>query len=86
MWTPQKKAKCLARFIETKSDTQVQRNFRTLYGREPPPRSTIRVWYRSFMETDSVLSINKGRVAHLLQMSTLHLGIIRNPPKNFILI
>ncbi|GBL70816.1 hypothetical protein AVEN_176180-1 [Araneus ventricosus] len=55
MWTPQEKVQCAASFIEIKSDTQVQRNFRTQYGREPPSRPTIRVWYTTFRETSSVL-------------------------------
>ncbi|XP_063240478.1 uncharacterized protein LOC134541176 [Bacillus rossius redtenbacheri] len=38
-----------------KSDTQVQRNFRTKYAREPPSRPTIREWHKKFMETGSVL-------------------------------
>ncbi|GBM54479.1 hypothetical protein AVEN_217164-1 [Araneus ventricosus] len=36
-------------------DTQVQQNFHTQYGKEPPSQPTIRAWYTSFMETDSVL-------------------------------
>ncbi|GBM12954.1 hypothetical protein AVEN_164007-1 [Araneus ventricosus] len=35
-WTPQKKAQCVALFIETKSDTQMQRHFWIQYGREQP--------------------------------------------------
>ncbi|MCQ7131119.1 DUF4817 domain-containing protein [Salmonella enterica] len=55
MATPQEKAQCVSWLIETKSDTQVQRNFRTKYGREPPSRPTIRAWHKKFMETGSVL-------------------------------
>ncbi|GBL97025.1 hypothetical protein AVEN_254079-1 [Araneus ventricosus] len=74
MWTPQEKAQCVAWFIETKSDTKVQRNFRNQYGREPPSRPTIPAWYMSFMETGSVLH-KQGVVTHLFQPPTLHLGI-----------
>lgn len=55
MTTPQEKAQCVAWFIETKSDTQVQRNYRTRYRKDPPARSTIRDWHRRFMDTGSVL-------------------------------
>uniref|UniRef100_A0A2L2YSL7 DUF4817 domain-containing protein n=1 Tax=Parasteatoda tepidariorum TaxID=114398 RepID=A0A2L2YSL7_PARTP len=55
MWTPQQKAQCVSWFIETKSDTQVQRNFRTNFQRDPPSRPSIRAWHTSFMSTGSVL-------------------------------
>ena len=41
-------------FIETKSETAVQRKFRTWYNRSPPSRPTIRAWYEKFMATGSV--------------------------------
>ncbi|GFS66285.1 DUF4817 domain-containing protein [Trichonephila clavipes] len=49
-----KKAQCVAWFIETKSDTQTQRNYRTTYEESPPSRSSIREWYHKFMTTGSV--------------------------------
>ena len=55
MTTPQEKAQCVSWFIETKSDTQVQRNYRTKYGKVPPSRGSIREWHKKFMETGSVL-------------------------------
>ena len=36
--TPQEKAQCVSWFIETKSDVQTQRNYRSKYGRDPPSR------------------------------------------------
>ena len=36
MTTPQEKAQCVSWFIETKSDVQTQRNYRSKYGRDPP--------------------------------------------------
>ena len=53
MATPQEKAQCVEWFIETRSDTQVQRNFRTRYGRNPPSRTSIRELYKRFNETGS---------------------------------
>ena len=50
----QEKAQCVEWFIETKSDTQVQRRFRTNYNRTPPSRTTIRAWYKKFKGTGSV--------------------------------
>src|SRR5207253_7428627 len=41
MATPQQKAQCVAWFIETKSDTQTQRNFRTKYGVDPPHQGRL---------------------------------------------
>ncbi|GBM35614.1 hypothetical protein AVEN_121055-1 [Araneus ventricosus] len=63
MWTSQEKTQCVAWFIDTKSDTQAQRNFRTQYGREPPSRPTLRAWHTSFME--------KGNVLHKQWRSTI---------------
>ena len=55
MVTPQEKAECVSRFIETKSDVQTQRRYRTKNGKDPPSRSSIRRWHKNFMETGSVM-------------------------------
>ena len=54
MTTPQEKAQCVFWFIETKSDVQTQRNYRSKYGRDPPSRPSIRLWHKKFMETGTV--------------------------------
>ena len=51
MTTAQEKAQCVSWFIETKSDVQTQRNYRSKYGRDPPSRPSIRLWHKKFMET-----------------------------------
>ena len=51
MTTPQEKAQCVSWFIETKSDVQTQRNYRSNYGRNPPSRPLIRLWHKKFMKT-----------------------------------
>ena len=43
MTTAQEKAQCVSRFIETKSDVQTQRNYRSKYGRDLPSRPSIRL-------------------------------------------
>ena len=43
MTTPQEKAQRVSWFIETKSDVQTQRNYRSKYGRDPPLRLSIRL-------------------------------------------
>ena len=55
MVTPQKKAQCVSWFIETKSDFQIQRRYRTKYEKDPPSSSSIRRWHKKFKETESVL-------------------------------
>ena len=55
MVTPQEKAQCVSWFIETKSDVQTQRRYRTKYRKNLPSRSSIRRWHKKFMETGSVL-------------------------------
>ena len=55
MTTAQEKAQCVSWFIETKSDVQTQRNYRSKYGRDPPSRPSIRLWHKKFMtQVDSV--------------------------------
>ena len=46
MTTPQEKAQCVSWFIETKSDVQTQRHYRSKYGRDPPSRPSIRLWHK----------------------------------------
>ena len=48
MATPQEKAQCVEWFIEMRSEMQVQRNFRTRFGRNTPLRTSIREWYKRF--------------------------------------
>ena len=57
MVIPQEKAQCVSWFIETKSDLQTQRRYRTKYGKDPPSRSSIHRWYKKFMKTGSVLNV-----------------------------
>ena len=38
MTTPQEKAQCVSWFIETKSNVQIQRNYRSKYERDAPLR------------------------------------------------
>ena len=54
MTTAQEKTQCVSWFIETKSDVQTQRNYRSKYGRDPPSRPSIRLWHKKFMETGTV--------------------------------
>ena len=60
MTTPQEKAQCVSWFIETKSDVQTQRNYRSKYGRDPPSRPSIRLWHKKFMETGTVFDTRKS--------------------------
>ena len=60
MTTPQKKAQCISWFIETKSDVQTQRNYRSKYGRDPPSRPSIRLWHKKFMETGTVFDTRRS--------------------------
>ena len=55
MVTPQEKAQCVSWFIETKSNVQTQRRYRTKNGKDPPSRSSIRRWHKKFVGTGSVL-------------------------------
>ena len=41
--TTQENAQYVSWFIETKSDVQTQRNYKSKYGRDPPPCPSIRL-------------------------------------------
>ena len=55
MATPQEKTQYVFWFIETKSDVQTQRKYRSKYGRDPLSRPSIYRWHKKFIETGSVL-------------------------------
>ena len=59
--TPQEKAQCVSWFIETKSDVQTQRKYRTKYERDPPSGPSIHRWHKKFIETGSVLDTVRNR-------------------------
>ena len=58
-------------FIETKSVFQTQRRYRTKYGKDPPPRSSIRRWHKKFMETGSVLDAVKSSLSSEIRCNML---------------
>ena len=58
--TAQEKAQCVSWFIETKSDVQTQQNYRSKYGRDPPSRTSIRLWHKKFMETGTVFDARRS--------------------------
>ena len=60
MTTLQEKAQCISWFIETKSDVQTQRNYRSKYGRDPPSRPSIRLWHKKFMEAGTVFDTRRS--------------------------
>ncbi|GBM74593.1 hypothetical protein AVEN_228046-1 [Araneus ventricosus] len=74
MWTPPEKAQCVACFIETKSDIQVQRTVgQSMEENHHPDRLSGLGIHHLWQQV--VFSINRGQVAHLFQTSTLHLDI-----------
>ena len=60
MTTPQEEAQCVSWFIETKSNVQTQRNYRSKYGRDPPSRPSICLWHKKFMETGTVFDTRRS--------------------------
>ena len=57
------KAQSASWFIETKSDVQTQQNYRTKYGRDQLPRSSMRLWHKKFMKTGT--EFDSGRSGRL---------------------
>ena len=60
MAASQEKAQCFSWLIETKSDVQTQRNYRSKYGRDSPSRRSIRLWQKKFMETGTVFDTRRS--------------------------
>ena len=60
MITAQGKTQCVSWFIETKSNVQTQRTYRSKYGRDPPSRPLIRLWHKKFMETGTVFDARRS--------------------------
>ena len=52
--TPQEKAQSVSWFIETKSDLETLQNYRTKYGRGPPPCSLFVYGTEIYIDRDSV--------------------------------
>ena len=71
MVTPQEEAQCVLWFIETKLDVQTQRRYKAKYGKDPPSRSSIRRWYKKFMETGSVLDAVRSSSSSEIRCSML---------------
>ena len=71
MTTSQEKAQRVSWFIETKSDVQTQRNYRSKYGRDPPSRLSIRLWHKKFMETQQCSIQEVGDQEHLKKTSSV---------------
>ena len=55
MLTTQQKAQCVLWYLESQSPTAVQRKFRNEVGQDPPHISSIKRWFKNFMETRSIL-------------------------------
>ena len=60
MTTTQENAQCVSWFIETKSDVQTQRNYRSKYGRNLPSRPSICLWHKKFMESGTVFDTKRS--------------------------
>ena len=83
MTTPQEKAQCVSWFIDTKSDVQTQRNYRSKYGRDPPSRRSIRLWHKKFMETGTVFDTRRsGRPRNHQNIKRVRQAFQRSPMKS----
>ena len=60
MTTPQEKVQNVSWFIETKSDVQTQRNYRSKYGRHQPSYPSICLWHKKFLETGTVFDTRRS--------------------------
>jgi len=53
----QQKAQCVLWYHELKSPTAVQRKFRSEFGGDPPHTNSIKRWFKKFMETGSIFTV-----------------------------
>ena len=60
MTAPEEEVQCVSWFIETKSDVQTQRNYRSKYGRDPLSHPSIHLWHKKFMETGTVFDTRRS--------------------------
>lgn len=84
MASPSERAFCVMWFFESKSVTQVQRNFRTKYGKHPPSRNSIIAWKNKFLETGSVLDRHRSgrRSTSESDVDRIHQSFARSPRKS----
>ena len=72
MTTPQEKAQCVSWFIETKSDVQTQRNYRSKYGRDPSSRLSIHLCTRNlWRQGQCSIQGGVGDQEHLKKISSV---------------
>ena len=69
--TPQEKAQCVSWFIETKSDVQTQRNYRSKYGRDPSSPPSIRLWHNLWRQGQCSIQGGVGDQEHLKKTSSV---------------
>ena len=55
MLTIEQKAQYVLWYHKVKSPTAVQRNFRNEFGQDPSHTNSIKIWFKNFMETGSIL-------------------------------
>ena len=84
MTTSQEKAQCVSWFIETKSDVQTQRNYRSKYERVPPSCPSIRLWHKKFMETGTVFNTRRSGRTRISEenMERVRQAFQRSPMKS----
>ena len=84
MTTSQEKAQCVSWFIETKSDVQTQRNYRSKYERDPPSCPSIRLWHKKFIETGTVFNTRRSGRTRISEenMERVRQAFQRSPMKS----
>ena len=77
MLTIQQKAQCVLWYHELKSPTAVQRKFRSEFVEDPPHTSSMKRWFKKFMETGRTLGAKlsialtywEQQMEHMLSLS-----------------
>jgi hypothetical protein len=52
--------------FETKSVIQIQRRYRTQYGKDPPSDNALRRWLKRFQETGSIVAAIEAVIPQML--------------------
>ena len=71
-------------YAETKSVIATQRNYRRVYGSDPPDAKTIKLWLNKFLTTDSALKQSGGVRRSLTEekVEEIRQGFQRSPSKS----
>ena len=88
MLTIQQKAQCVLWYNKLKSPTAVQRKFKNEFGQDPPHTTSIKRWFKNFMETGSILDCKRSGMPSIVEeiVDAVRVAFHRSPYSNIMLV